>query len=98
MVDGRLFVAPGCGHEVMSRKPALFNEALAGFFRSTATVAERRAATAHDQPGATAVLRRPTTSSARNPLSEARPTESGSDSDWLHDTTPPSEPQPGGTR
>ncbi|MBA2382506.1 MAG: alpha/beta hydrolase, partial [Chloroflexi bacterium] len=41
--EGRLFVAPGCGHEVMSRKPALFNEALAGFFRSTAVVAAERA-------------------------------------------------------
>ena len=26
--DARLFVAPGCGHEVMVRRPALFNEAL----------------------------------------------------------------------
>ena len=41
--DGRLFVAPDCGHEVMSRKPSLFNEALAGFFRSTAVVASKRA-------------------------------------------------------
>jgi pimeloyl-ACP methyl ester carboxylesterase len=41
--DGRLFVAPDCGHEVMSRKPSLFNEALAGFFRSTAVVARQRA-------------------------------------------------------
>jgi pimeloyl-ACP methyl ester carboxylesterase len=41
--DGRLFVAPDCGHEVMSRKPSLFNEALAGFYRSTAVVASRRA-------------------------------------------------------
>jgi pimeloyl-ACP methyl ester carboxylesterase len=43
LVDGRLFVVPDCGHEVMSRKPALFNEALAGFFRSTETVAAARA-------------------------------------------------------
>ena len=41
--DARLFVAPDCGHEVMIRKPALFNEALAGFYRSTAAVAARRA-------------------------------------------------------
>ncbi len=41
--DGRLFVAPDCGHEVMVRRPALFNEALAGFYRSTETVARRRA-------------------------------------------------------
>lgn len=41
--DGRLFVAPDCGHEVMLRKPALFNEALAGFYRATEAVATRRA-------------------------------------------------------
>lgn len=41
--DARLFVAPGCGHEVMSRRPGLVNEALAGFFRSTAAEAARRA-------------------------------------------------------
>lgn len=40
---GRLFIAPECGHEVMVRKPGLFNEALAGFFRSTEAVAKRRA-------------------------------------------------------
>ncbi|MEW6225528.1 MAG: alpha/beta hydrolase [Chloroflexota bacterium] len=41
--DGRLLVAPDCGHEVPVHKPALFNEALAGFYRSTAAVAARRA-------------------------------------------------------
>ncbi len=41
--DARLFVAPECGHEVLRRKPALFNEALAGFYRSTEAVAARRA-------------------------------------------------------
>jgi pimeloyl-ACP methyl ester carboxylesterase len=40
---GRLFVAPECGHEVMSRKPGLFNEALAGFYRSTEAIARQRA-------------------------------------------------------
>ncbi|HYK95688.1 MAG TPA: alpha/beta hydrolase [Candidatus Dormibacteraeota bacterium] len=44
--DGRLFVAPDCGHEVMSRRPGLFNEALAGFYRSTEEAARRRAAAA----------------------------------------------------
>jgi pimeloyl-ACP methyl ester carboxylesterase len=33
--DGRLFVAPDCGHEVMARRPALFNEAMMSFYRST---------------------------------------------------------------
>ena len=41
--DGRLLVVPGCGHEVTSRAPALFNEALAGFYRSTEATATRRA-------------------------------------------------------
>ncbi len=42
--DARLFVAPACGHEVQVRRPALFNEALAGFYRSTEDVARRRSA------------------------------------------------------
>ena len=33
--NGRLFVVPDCGHEVMARRPGLFNEATAGFYRST---------------------------------------------------------------
>jgi len=41
--DARLFVAPDCAHEVMVRRPALFNEALSGFYRATETVAESRA-------------------------------------------------------
>ena len=41
---GRLFVAPDCGHEVMSRRPGLFNEAMAGFYRSTEEVARQRSA------------------------------------------------------
>ena len=31
---GRLFVVPDCSHEVMARRPGLFNEATAGFYRS----------------------------------------------------------------
>jgi hypothetical protein len=38
--DARLFVAPGCGHEVMVRRPGLFNEASAGFYRSTEKIAQ----------------------------------------------------------
>lgn len=41
--DARLFIAPDCGHEVMLRRPALFNEALAGFYRSTEGTATARA-------------------------------------------------------
>lgn len=33
--DARLFVAPDCGHEIMARRPALFNEAMLAFYRST---------------------------------------------------------------
>lgn len=41
---GRLFVVPDCGHEVMSRRPGLFNEAMAGFYRTTESIARERAA------------------------------------------------------
>jgi len=40
---GRLFIAPDCGHEVMSRRPGLFNEAISGFYRATEAVARQRA-------------------------------------------------------
>jgi pimeloyl-ACP methyl ester carboxylesterase len=42
--DGRLFIAPDSGHEVMARRPGLFNEAMAGFYRATEEVARQRAA------------------------------------------------------
>jgi pimeloyl-ACP methyl ester carboxylesterase len=42
--DGRLFIAPDSGHEVMARRPGLFNEAMAGFYRATEEVARKRAA------------------------------------------------------
>ena len=41
---GRLFVIPDCGHEVMSRRPGLFNEAMSGFYRATESIARDRAA------------------------------------------------------
>src|SRR4029078_10898997 len=41
--DGRLFVAPDCRHEVLTRKPGPANEALASFYRATATTATARA-------------------------------------------------------
>jgi pimeloyl-ACP methyl ester carboxylesterase len=41
--DGRLLVAPDCGHLVPVRRAGLFNEALAGFYRSTEKVARARA-------------------------------------------------------
>jgi pimeloyl-ACP methyl ester carboxylesterase len=41
--DGRLFVVPDSGHEVMARRPGLFNEATAAFYRSTEAGARGRA-------------------------------------------------------
>ena len=85
--NGRLFVAPDCGHEVMSRKPSLFNEALAGFFRSTAAVAAERAERAAAAAGSTPTA----VGGARSPAPEANPlagpvaTESGTASEWLSD-------------
>jgi pimeloyl-ACP methyl ester carboxylesterase len=49
--DGRLLVVPDCGHEVPAKRPGLFNEALGGFYRSTAEVAERRATAARARSG-----------------------------------------------
>ena len=74
--DGRLFVAPDCGHEVMSRKPSLFNEALAGFFRSTEV----------DRPqprrgSATTSPRRPAT--GVEPARRGPPADATTDRDWL---------------
>jgi pimeloyl-ACP methyl ester carboxylesterase len=48
--DGRLFVAPDCGHELTARKPGLFNEVLAGFYRATEAIATRRASTRGEAP------------------------------------------------
>jgi pimeloyl-ACP methyl ester carboxylesterase len=48
---GRLFVAPDCGHEVMSRRPGLFNEAVSGFYRATESIATERAARAETAGG-----------------------------------------------
>jgi len=38
MPDARLFVVPGCGHEVPAKRPGLFLEGLTGFYRSLGTV------------------------------------------------------------
>ena len=38
--DGRLFVAPDSGHDVLTRRPALALEALRGFYRSTESIAD----------------------------------------------------------
>ena len=41
--DARLLVIPDCPHEVMVRRPGLFNEACASFYRSTEAEVRRRA-------------------------------------------------------
>jgi pimeloyl-ACP methyl ester carboxylesterase len=50
LTSGYLFVAPNCGHEVPARRPALFNEAIGGFYRSTEAEARARADRA-ERPG-----------------------------------------------
>jgi pimeloyl-ACP methyl ester carboxylesterase len=41
--DARLLVVPDCGHDVAAKRPAILNEALSGFYRSTESVATQRA-------------------------------------------------------
>ncbi len=43
--DARLMIAPNSPHTVMVNQPALFNQAVANFYRSTEEVARRRAET-----------------------------------------------------
>jgi pimeloyl-ACP methyl ester carboxylesterase len=42
VLDGRLLVVPGVGHECLAERPAVATEALTDFYRSTAAVAARR--------------------------------------------------------
>ena len=94
--DSRLLIVPDCGHEVMSRRPSLFNEALAGFFRSTAAVAARRAEAVHAgpsagpeaaRPGGQAAIPAPPPAVPVNPLAETPATDTGPDIDWLADAS-----------
>ena len=68
----------------MSRKPALFNEALAGFFRATEDVARRRAEAGQ---GATTTRHTLPSSGAGmvvgNPLAGGPPDDDGTDRDWI---------------
>ncbi len=83
--DSRLFVAPDCGHEVMVRRPALFNEALAGFYRSTEALAARRAssAPAEHRPHASVPAATHRWTSSRGEA--ARPADP--DTDWLKEAS-----------
>ncbi len=49
--DGRLLVVPANGHDVLWRSPGLANEALHEFYRSTESVARRRAEAISEVPG-----------------------------------------------
>ena len=69
----------------MSRKPALFNEALAGFFRATEVVATQRAEAGKGsrvpaQPAAPEIA-------DPNPLAGGPPDDERSDRDWLADAS-----------
>lgn len=70
--NGRLFVAPDCGHEVMVRRPGLFNEALAGFYRTTERVASSRAEALRD-------------GELSHPDPSAVPSSDDTDARWMRD-------------
>jgi 3-oxoadipate enol-lactonase len=44
VLDGRLLVLPGAAHEAFAEQPAIATEALGAFYRSTQSIATRRAA------------------------------------------------------
>jgi pimeloyl-ACP methyl ester carboxylesterase len=48
--DGRLFVAPDSGHDVLIRRPALAIEAVRGFYRSTGSIAPASADATSEVP------------------------------------------------
>ena len=49
VLDGRLLVLPGAGHEAFAEQPAIATEALGDFYRSTEAVARRRAGTTNQE-------------------------------------------------
>jgi 3-oxoadipate enol-lactonase len=74
--DGRLLIVPDCGHEVMARRPGLFNEAIAGFYRATEATARRRAE---------AYAPEPVPDDADHALGAEPPTTGQTDTAWLDD-------------
>jgi hypothetical protein len=94
--EARLFVAPDCDHQVMATRPALFNEAAAGFYRSTERVARARAEGGRPMVAAPAAARAsnrapvPTAMATLSPPdspgpapNEAEPPRRAPDTDWL---------------
>ena len=95
--DARLLVAPDCGHELMVRRPALFNEACAGFYRSTESIARRRAtaflAGSRASSPAPAIGRGSGPRSSALEAVEPDPPERGStDVAWLAEVPPHTDP------
>ena len=74
--NGRLFVAPACGHVVMVRRPGLFNEALGAFYRETEETARRRttggAQDSETEPGSLSTSTTATPAADSTWLDEAR--------------------------
>ncbi len=88
--DARLFIAPDCPHEIMVKRPALFNEACAGFYRSTEAIARGRSSgawRASDSAAAAEPPGRTEPPSGAEPLSGAEPPNAG---DSPFDDQPPS--------
>ena len=86
--DGRLFVAPDCPHEVMNRKPGLFNEALAGFFRTTEAKARQRAEAVAARAQDVGTAGPPViVADEAPPLTVPVPPDDQSDADWLADAS-----------
>jgi 3-oxoadipate enol-lactonase len=54
VLDGRLLVLPGAGHEAFAEQPTTATEALGAFYRSTEAVARRRVGAVEERPEAAA--------------------------------------------
>ena len=53
VLDGRLLVVPGAGHEAFAERPGIATAALEVFYRSTAEVATRRSGVDHQEESST---------------------------------------------
>jgi pimeloyl-ACP methyl ester carboxylesterase len=49
VLDGRLLVLPGAGHEAFADRPGIATEALGDFYRSTEAIARKRAGTTNQE-------------------------------------------------
>ena len=83
---GRLLIVPDCGHEVMVHRPAIFNEALASFYRTTEAVARRRAT--EPEPTGAGPAEGEDAASLRHPAADAVPDIHATDAHWLEAPEP----------